>query len=55
MRSILALSALAGAIASPINLAAQLAPRELKDKQTYITIHESCNATQRRMLEKAFK
>lgn len=55
MKSVLALSALAGAIAGPINLAAQLAPRELKDKQSYITIHESCNVTQRRMLEKAFK
>lgn len=54
MKSVIALSALAGALAGPINLAAQLAPRELRDKQSYITIHESCNVTQRRMLEKAF-
>lgn len=55
MLAALALSALAGVSATPINLAAHLAPRALKDTQQYITLHESCNATQRRMLERALK
>ncbi|WWD20704.1 hypothetical protein CI109_105180 [Kwoniella shandongensis] len=36
--------------ASPVNLAT----RDLKNYVTDITIHESCNSTQRRMLEQAF-
>ncbi|KAK6910705.1 hypothetical protein I203_104737 [Kwoniella mangroviensis CBS 8507] len=48
--ALISAAALAGvALASPINIA-----RELNQNyKTDITIHESCNATQRRMLEKA--
>lgn len=65
MKAALALTLLAGAIASPVNLnqvkevnlAERLVPesRALKQTSNYITIHDSCNATQRRMLEQAFK
>ncbi|WVF72582.1 hypothetical protein IAT40_007399 [Kwoniella sp. CBS 6097] len=44
--------ALAGlAAASPIHMNINVA-RDMKDYKTDVTIHESCNATQRRMLEK---
>jgi hypothetical protein len=56
MLAALALTALAaGVSASPINVAEHIAPRALKETQQYLTIHESCNNTQRRMLERAFK
>ena len=62
MIAALALSAVAGIAstavsASPIgiNLAEHLAPRALKDAVQYVTIHESCNATQRRMIERGLK
>lgn len=43
----------AGAIASPINLASTFEKRELDAYTSDVTIHESCNATQRRFLERA--
>ncbi|WRT68180.1 uncharacterized protein IL334_005155 [Kwoniella shivajii] len=47
--TVLFTAALAGfSVASPINVA-----RDLKAYKTDVTIHESCNTTQRRMLEKA--
>lgn len=52
---IAALSSLAllavGATASPISLV----PRDLVAYNDKVTIHESCNATQRRMLEQALE
>ncbi|WWC90932.1 uncharacterized protein L201_005870 [Kwoniella dendrophila CBS 6074] len=48
-KMLIASAALAGvAMAGPINIA-----RDLKEYKTDVTIHESCNSTQRRMLEKA--
>jgi microcompartment protein CcmL/EutN len=57
MLAALALAALAGVSASPIgiNVAEHIAPRALKETQQYLTIHESCNNTQRRMIERALK
>jgi hypothetical protein len=43
----------AGAVASPINLAPMFEKRELDTYTSDVTIHESCNATQRRFLERA--
>lgn len=51
MLAIFALAAAVGTLASPVNLAAHLTSRELKTPQQYVTIHESCNVTQRRMIE----
>lgn len=55
MLAIIALAAAVGAIASPVNIAATLGSRDLKQTQTWITIHESCNVTQRRMIERGLK
>ena len=47
------LALLAGAVlGSPINLV-DISPRSLDHYNPNVTIHESCNSTQRRMLEKA--
>lgn len=44
----------AGALASPIDVSKiNLAARDWDDYTADVTIHESCNPTQRRMLEKA--
>ena len=42
----------AAALGSPINLV-DLAPRYADHYNPNVTIHESCNSTQRRMLEQA--
>lgn len=49
-QTLISLAVLAGAIASPVKLDS----RALKTTQSDITIHQSCNSTQRRMLEKGF-